>query len=52
MTLPYGIGADVWSGVVDQAADLTDILSNEVDAGDADVAELADELHATLRPMV
>ena len=52
MTLPYGLGADVWGGVVDQASDLSDMLSNDTDADDIDVQELVEELYATLRPMV
>ena len=53
MTLPYGLGADVWGSVVDQANDLSDALSGENDAApDADVEEMATGLHDLMRQLV
>lgn len=52
MRLPYGIGADVWGNVVDQAAELSDMLADETQASDSTVQELAEALHATLRRLV
>lgn len=53
MRLPYGLGADVWGSVVDQALDLSDALSGEDTAlPDADVEEMAAELHDFMRRLV
>lgn len=53
MSLPYGLGADVWGQVVDQSLDLSDSLSGEDSAlPDADVQEMATELHALMRQLV
>lgn len=52
MKLPYGIGADVWGGLVDRAGELSDLLVDQGDASGATVQELAEELHATLRRLV
>ena len=53
MTLPYGLGADVWGEVVDQSSDLSDALSGEETAlADVDVEEMATELHDFMRRLV
>lgn len=53
MNLPYGIGAELWGTVVDQSAELADVLSGEVEIGhDTDVQEMASAMHALLRTMV
>lgn len=52
MTLPYGLGADIWGSVVDQSADLSDALSGHDDSGDANIEEMAIELHDFMRRLV
>ena len=53
MTLPYGLGADVWGSVVDQSADLSDALSGEIEGlGDTDIEEMATQLHEFMRRLV
>ncbi len=53
MTLPYGLGAEIWGSVVDQSADLSDALSGEETAlPDADVEEMATQLHDFMRRLV
>jgi len=53
MTLPYGLGADVWGSVVDQSLDLSDALSGEDgDLGDTDIEEMATTLHEFMRRLV
>lgn len=53
MTLPYGLGADVWGAVVDQSVGLSDALSGEETAlVDTDITELATELHNLMRRLV
>lgn len=53
MSLPYGLGADVWGQVVDQTLDLSDSLSGEDTAlPDADIQEMATELHSLMRQLV
>lgn len=52
MTLPYGLGADVWGPVVDRTLELSAVLSGDAEVEDIGVQEMADELHATMRTMV
>jgi hypothetical protein len=52
MTLPYGLGADIWGSVVDQSVDLSDALSGDDDSGDASIEEMAIELHDFMRRLV
>ena len=52
MTLPYGLGADVWGSVVDQSLDLSDALSGAEGSEDADIEEMAIELHDFMRRLV
>lgn len=53
MTLPYGLGADVWGSVVDQSEALSDALAGEDTAlPDADIQEMATELHDFMRRLV
>ena len=53
MTLPYGLGADVWGSVVDQSADLSDALSGEIEGlSDTDIEEMATQLHEFMRRLV
>jgi len=52
MKLPYGISADVWANVVDRTMDLSDVLSGDESYADADVTEMADEVHSLLRKLV
>lgn len=53
MTLPYGLGADVWGAVVDQSIGLSDALSGEQTAlVDTDITELATDLHNLMRRLV
>ena len=53
MTLPYGLTREVWGTVVDQSAELSEILEGPRDhESDDEVSELATELHAVLRTMV
>ena len=52
MTLPYGITAELWGAVVDCSGELAAVLSGDRDLEDQTVAEMADELHQLLRPMV
>lgn len=52
MTLPYGLGADIWGSVVDQSAELSDVLSGADGSGDADIEEMATQLHDFMRRLV
>jgi len=53
MTLPYGLTREVWGTVVDQSAELAEVLDGPRDhESDDEVQEMATELHATLRSMV
>ena len=53
MSLPYGLGADVWGFVVDRSAELSDSLSGEDTAlPDTDIVEMAAELQDFMRPLV
>jgi hypothetical protein len=53
MSLPYGIGADLWAGVVDRSVELSDAVAGEgTSLPDADVEVLAARLHDLMRPMV
>ena len=52
MTLPYGLGADIWGSVVDQSTDLSDALSGTEGSGEADIEEMAIELHDFMRRLV
>lgn len=52
MTLPYGLGADVWGSVVDQSLDLSDALSGAEGSEDADIEEMTIELHDFMRRLV
>lgn len=52
MRLPYGIAADAWANVVDRTTELSDVLTGDQGYNDAEVAEMADELHSVLRKMV
>ncbi|MGY9081755.1 MAG: hypothetical protein ACKVK3_04045 [Acidimicrobiales bacterium] len=52
MTLPYGLGADVWGSVVDQSADLSDVLSGDDDSGDVTIEEMSIQLHEFMRRLV
>ncbi len=53
MTLPYGLGADIWGSVVDQSRDLSGALSGEDSAlPDADIEEMAAALHDFMRRLV
>jgi hypothetical protein len=53
MTLPYGLGAEIWGSVVAQSADLSAALSGEETAlPDADVEEMATQLHDFMRRLV
>jgi hypothetical protein len=53
MSLPYGLGADVWGAVVDRSNDLSDALSGESDGiGDGDIETMAGELHDIMRRLV
>ena len=53
MTLPYGLGADVWGSVVDRSGELSDALSGADSAlPDADIEEMATELHDFMRRLV
>ncbi len=53
MKLPYGLGADVWGSVVDQASDLSDALAGEDTAlDDADIEDMAAKLHDYMRQLV
>jgi len=53
MTLPYGLGADVWGAVVDLSARLSDAISGEeTDMVDTDITELAANLNDLMRRLV
>ena len=53
MSLPYGLGPDVWGTVVDQATELSDALSGaETALPGADIEEMATELHDLMRRLV
>ncbi len=52
MRLPYGMGVDVWSSVVDQSADLSDLLTSDEVVGNDEVEEKAAALHGLLRRLV
>jgi len=53
MSLPYGLGADVWGSVIDQSNGLSDVLSGEVDdVADGEIEEMATELHEFMRRLV
>lgn len=52
MSLPYGIGADVWAQVVDQTMLLSGSLRGEDRLSDDEIEEMATDLHDLLRPMV
>lgn len=53
MSLPYGLGVDVWGSVVDQSLDLSDALSGEeTSLADTDIEEMAIELHEMMRRLV
>jgi len=53
MTLPYGLGADIWGSVVDQSGNLSDVLSGEdTEHEDGDVEEMSIRLHDLMRRLV
>jgi len=52
MSLPYGMGVDVWGAVVDQSLDLSDMLSGEGESIDGDIGEMAAGLHDLMRRLV
>lgn len=52
MKLPYGINADLWGTVVDRSGELADVLAGDRHLENETIAEMADNLHQLLRPMV
>lgn len=52
MTLPYGLGVDVWATVVDRSMELSDALAGDQRGSDDDVQSLAEAIHDMMRQLV
>ena len=53
LSLPYGLGADVWAAVVDRSGDLNEALSGgDSDLTDVEIEEMATNLHDLMRGLV
>ncbi len=52
MRLPYGLGVEVWSEVVDESAGLSDALTDRSGVADDELQERTELLHAKLRRLV
>lgn len=52
LQLPFGFKSPDWREILDQAGLLRDVLSGENDSEDHDVADLAEDIYDTLRPVV
>lgn len=52
LQLPFGFKSPDWKEILDEVSLLRDVLSGENDSEDHDVADLAEDIHDTLRPLV